>query len=102
MTSGRGDLPGVPKHATALVTKAEDPLDTDVWLRVVESKFPSSRETALMTPRLASPRSSFADLLGHGGTIPAPCYLLVMKFFGRNSRLPSEDTTFQLGFSTAS
>jgi hypothetical protein len=23
-----------------LFTKAEDPLDTDVWLRVVESKFP--------------------------------------------------------------
>jgi hypothetical protein len=51
-----------------------------------------------MTPRLASPRSSFADLLGLGGTISTPCYLLVMKFLGRNSRLPSEDTTFQLGF----
>jgi hypothetical protein len=33
-----------------------------------------------MTPRLASPHSSFADLLGLGGTISAPCYLLVMKF----------------------
>jgi ABC-type arginine transport system ATPase subunit len=30
-----------------LFTKAEDPLDIDVWLRVVESKFPSSRELAL-------------------------------------------------------
>jgi hypothetical protein len=30
-----------------------------------------------MTPRLASPRSSFADLLGLGGTISSPCYLLV-------------------------
>ena len=76
-----------------LFTKAEDPLDADVWLRVVESKFPSSWETALMTPRLASPRSSFADLLGLGGTIFAPCYLLVTKFLERNSRLPSEDTT---------
>jgi hypothetical protein len=55
-----------------------------------------------MTPRLASPRSSFVDLLGHGGIISAPCYLLVMKFLGRNSRLPSEDTTSQLEFLTAS
>jgi hypothetical protein len=62
-----------------LFTKAEDPLDADVWLRVVESKFPSSRELALTTPRLASPHSSFVDLLGHGGTISAPCYLLIMK-----------------------
>jgi hypothetical protein len=30
-----------------------------------------------MTPRLASPRSSFADLLGLGGTVSSPCYLLV-------------------------
>jgi hypothetical protein len=35
-----------------------------------------------MTPRLASPRSNFADLLEHGGTISMPCYLLVMKFLG--------------------
>jgi hypothetical protein len=64
--------------------------------------FPSSRETALMTPRLASPRSSFADLLGHSGTISMPCYLLAMKFLGSNSGLPSEDTTSQLEFLTAS
>jgi hypothetical protein len=64
--------------------------------------FPSSWETALMTPRLALPRSSFADLLGLGGTISAPCYLLVMKFLRRNSRLPSEDTTSQREFLTAS
>jgi hypothetical protein len=62
-----------------LFTKVEDQLDADVWLRVVESKFPSSRELALTTPRLASPRSSFADLLGHGGTISVPCYRLIMK-----------------------
>jgi hypothetical protein len=60
--------------------------------------FPSSRETAQMTPRLASPRSSFANLVGLGGTISVPCYLLVMKFLGKNSRLPSEDTTSQLEF----
>jgi hypothetical protein len=55
-----------------------------------------------MTPRLASPRSSFADLLGLGGTISAPCYLLVTMFLRRNSRLLSEDTTSQLEFLTAS
>jgi hypothetical protein len=55
-----------------------------------------------MTPRLASPRSSFTDLLLLGGTISVPCYLLVMKFLGRNSRLPLEDTTSQLEFLTAS
>jgi hypothetical protein len=32
-----------------------------------------------MTPRLALPRNSFVDLLGHGETISAPCYLLIMK-----------------------
>jgi hypothetical protein len=56
-----------------LFTKAEDPLDTDVWLRVVESKFPLSREIALTTQRPASPHNSFVDLLGHDGTISAPC-----------------------------
>jgi hypothetical protein len=46
-----------------------------------------------MAPRLASPRSSFTDLLELGGTISVLCYLLVMKFLGRNSRFLSEDTT---------
>jgi hypothetical protein len=55
-----------------------------------------------MTSRLASPRSSFVDPLGHGGTIFVPCYLLVMKFLGRNSRQLSGDTTFLLGFLIAS
>jgi hypothetical protein len=41
--------------------------------------FPSSQELALMTPRLVSPGSSFADLLEHSGIISAPCYLLIMK-----------------------
>jgi hypothetical protein len=42
-----------------------------------------------MIPRLALSCSSFAVLLGLGGTISAPCYLLVMKFLGRKSRLLS-------------
>jgi hypothetical protein len=62
-----------------LFTKAEDPLDADVWLTVVNPSFPSSHKLALMTLRLASPHSSFADLLGYGGTISVPCYLLIMK-----------------------
>jgi hypothetical protein len=43
-------VPGVPQHAATyqeflstqlpLFTRADDPLDADVWLRVVESKFP--------------------------------------------------------------
>jgi hypothetical protein len=55
-----------------------------------------------MTPRLASLRSSFAALLGLGGTISAPCYLLVMKFLGSNSRLLSKGTTSQPEFLIAS
>jgi hypothetical protein len=39
-TSSSGNLPGVPETQPPLFTKAEDPLDADVWLRVVESKFP--------------------------------------------------------------
>jgi hypothetical protein len=76
-----------------LFTKAEDLLDADVWLRVVESKFPLLMGDYPDDTKLASPRSSFAALLGLGGTISAPCYLLVMKFLGRNSRLLSEGTT---------
>ena len=85
-----------------LFSKAEDPLDADVWLRVVESKFPSSRETALMVPRPASPCSSFVALLGLGGTTSVLCYPLIVKCLGRNSRLLSEDTTSQLAFWIAS
>jgi hypothetical protein len=36
-----------------LFTKAEDPLDADVWLRVVESKFPLLTGAALTPRRLA-------------------------------------------------
>jgi hypothetical protein len=55
-----------------------------------------------MIPRLASPRSSFVALLGHGGTIFVLCYLLIMKFLGRNSQLLSEGTISQLEFLIAS
>ena len=51
-----------------------------------------------MIPRLASPRSSFAALLGLGGTISVLCYPLIKKFLGRNSRLLSEGTISQLEF----
>jgi hypothetical protein len=64
--------------------------------------FPSSRETALRIPRLASLRSSFMALLELGGTTSVLCYLLIMKCLGRNSRLLSEGTTSQLEFSIAS
>jgi hypothetical protein len=76
-----------------LFTKAEVRWTLTCGYALWSPSFPSSRETTLMTPRLASPRSSFADLLGLGGTISAPCYLLIMKFLGRNSRLLSEGTT---------
>jgi hypothetical protein len=85
-----------------LFTKAEDLLDADVWLRVVDPSFPSSRETALMIPRPASPCSSFVALLGLGGTTFVLCYPLIMKCLGRNSRLLSEGTTSQLEFLIAS
>jgi hypothetical protein len=56
-----------------LFTKAEDPLDADVWLRVVASNFPLLTGDCLTTQRPASPHNSFVDLLVHGGTISAPC-----------------------------
>jgi hypothetical protein len=77
-------------------------LDANVWLRVVESKFPLLRETALMIPRLASPRSSFVALLRLGGTTSVLCYLLIVKCLGRNSRLLLEGTISQLEFLIAS
>jgi hypothetical protein len=55
-----------------------------------------------MMPRLASPRSSFVALLGHGGTTSVLCYPLIAKCLGRNSRLLSEGTTSQLEFLIAS
>jgi hypothetical protein len=64
--------------------------------------FPSSRETALMIPRLASPHSSFEALLGLGGTTSVLCYLMVVNCLGRNSRLLLEDTISHQEFLIAS
>jgi hypothetical protein len=85
-----------------LFTKAEDPLDADVWLRVVEPKFP------LLTgdcPDEAKARFAAQQL-----RVPARTWwdhframsLLIMKYLGRNSRLLSEDTTSQLASLIAS
>jgi hypothetical protein len=85
-----------------LFTKAEDPLDADVWLHVVESKFPlltrdcpNDTKARFAAQQLHGPARTWWDHF-HA------CYLLVMKFLGRNSRLLSEDTTSQLEFLTAS
>jgi hypothetical protein len=85
-----------------LFTKAEDPLDADVWLHVVESKFPlltgdypNDTKARFAAQQLRGPARTWCDHF-HA------CYLLVMKFLGRNSRLLSEDTTSQLEFLTAS
>jgi hypothetical protein len=51
---------------------------------LLSPNFPSSRETALIIPRLASPRSSFVALLGLGGTTFVLCYTLIVKCLGRN------------------
>jgi hypothetical protein len=78
-SSSRDNLSRVPEHASTLFTKAKDPLDADVRLGSWSPSFPSSRGLAMMIPRLVLPHSSFVDLLGHNGTISAPCYLLIMK-----------------------
>jgi hypothetical protein len=86
-----------------LFTKAEDPLDANVWLHVVESKFP------LLTgdcPDDAKARFAaqqlFVALLGLGGTTSVLCYPLIVKCLGRNSRRLSEGTIFQQEFLIAS
>jgi hypothetical protein len=38
--ASRGDLPGVLEHATTPVHQGKGSIGPDVWLRVVESKFP--------------------------------------------------------------
>jgi hypothetical protein len=61
-----------------LFTRADDPLDANVWLRVVESKFPLLAVGHVsMPPRPSLPRSNFADQLGHGGTISLLCSQLI-------------------------
>lgn len=81
-----------------LFTKAEDPLDADVWLRVVESKFPlltgdcpDEAKARFAAQQLRGPAQTWWDLF-------RAMLLLIGKYLGRNSRLPSEDTTSQLAF----
>jgi hypothetical protein len=85
-----------------LFTRAEDPLDADVWLRVVESKFPYLMEFVQMWLRSGSPPSSFADPCGHGGIISSLCSQLTTWWNGENSRQHSEDITYQQASCTAS
>jgi hypothetical protein len=85
-----------------LFTKAEDLLDADIWLRVVESKFPLLTGDCPDEAKARIKHCSFAALLGLGGTTSVLCSPLIVKYLGRNSRLPSEDTTSQLTFLTGS
>jgi hypothetical protein len=55
-----------------------------------------------MTPRLASLRSSFADLLGLGGTIFRAMLPTGHEVSWEEFKTVSEDTTSQLEFLTAS
>jgi hypothetical protein len=54
-------------------TKAEDPLDADVWLRVVNSKFPLLTGACPDNAKTHFAAQQLMDLLGHGGTISTPC-----------------------------
>jgi hypothetical protein len=69
-----------------LFTRAEDPLDADVWLRVVESKFPllhgvcsEVTKVRFATQQLRGPRE-------HGGTTFLLCSQLTMRWNGESSR----------------
>jgi hypothetical protein len=56
-----------------LFTKAEDPLDANMWLRVVESKFPLLMGAC---PDVAKTRFATQQLYvmqGHGETTSSPC-----------------------------
>ena len=85
-----------------LFTKAEDPLDVDVWLRVVESKFPLLTGDCPVDAKARFAAQQLHGLLGLGGTTSVLCSPLIVKCLGRNSRLLSEGTTFQPEFSIAS
>jgi hypothetical protein len=61
-----------------LFTKAEDPLDADIWLKVVESMFPLLHGECSDAAKVRFTASSFVGLLGHGGTISSPCSRLTM------------------------
>jgi hypothetical protein len=76
-------------------TKAEEPLDADAWVRVIEAKF-----SAFVLPCSEEHKSSFAALQLHGEALMwwehfKPCNQLDMKLFGLNSRELSRTTISQ-------
>jgi hypothetical protein len=86
-----------------LFTRAQDPLDADVWLRVVESKFPLLHGVCSeVTIRSGSPPSSFADPRGHGGTIFLLCSQMTGRWNGESSRQLSGGTIYQQALWTES
>jgi hypothetical protein len=86
----------------SLFTRAEDPLDANVWLRVVESKFPLLNGECLEAAKVRFAAQSFVGPLGHGGTISSPCSRLTMWLSGESSKQPSEGIIYQQTSWTAS
>jgi hypothetical protein len=80
-----------------LFSRAEDPLDADVWLRVVESKFPLLHGVAQRSPKSGSLPNSFADLQGLGGITFLLCSQRTERWSGGSSRQLSEDTIYRPG-----
>jgi hypothetical protein len=78
-----------------LFTRAEDPLDADVWLRVVESKSRYSMEFVQWSLKSGSPPSSFADPQGLGGTTFLLCSQMTERWNGESSRQLSGGTIYQ-------
>jgi hypothetical protein len=85
-----------------LFTRVEDPLDADVWLRVVESKSPCLMEFVQMWLRSGSPPSSFTDPRGLGGITFSLCSQLITWWNGESSRQHSEGITYGQALWTAS
>jgi hypothetical protein len=85
-----------------LFTRAEDPLDADVWLRVVESKFPLLNGVCSDVTKVRFATSSFADPRGHGGTTSLLCSQLTMRWNGESSRQLSGGIIYQQALWTAS
>ena len=73
-------------------------MDADVWLRVVESKFPLLTGDCRDDAKARFTEQQLRGLLGLGGTTSVLCYPLIVKCLGRNSRLLSEGTISQLEF----
>jgi hypothetical protein len=82
-----------------LFTRAEDPLDADVWLRVVESKFPLLNGVCSDEAKV---RLATQQLRGHGGTTSSLCSQLTMWWNGESSRQPSEGIIYQQALWTKS